>query len=242
MNTHNHVYVGRDLEAMSFAINYHQWILQIFSPFIGTRIVEVGAGTGSFSEMILQKNIQSMSLVEPSTEMYKTLGERMNHIKSRVQIETYNSIFIDVADHIKSSQQPDSIVYVNVLEHIADDVAELQAVHRTLAPNGRVFIFVPALRWLLGSFDQQIGHFRRYAKKELEEKCRQVGFKILESKYLDFAGIVPWWIKYRLLKSNTMEPGLIAVYDKYFIPVAKVIESQLKLPIGKNIILIAEKL
>jgi len=106
MNNHNLAYVGRDLEAMSFAINYHQWVLQIFSPFIGTRIVEVGAGTGSFSEMILQKNIQSMSLVEPSKEMYKMLGERVGRLQTGVQIETYNSVFVNVADHIKSSQQP----------------------------------------------------------------------------------------------------------------------------------------
>ena len=242
MNNHNLAYVGRDLEAMSFAINYHQWVLQIFSPFIGTRIVEVGAGTGSFSEMILQKNIQSMSLVEPSKEMYKMLGERVGRLQTGVQIETYNSVFVNVADHIKSSQQPDSIVYVNVLEHIADDVTELRTVHRTLSTTGRVFIFVPALRWLLGSFDEQIGHFRRYTKDELEDKCRRAGFKILESKYLDLAGIIPWWIKYRLLRSNTMEANLIAVYDKYFIPVAKVIESRIKLPIGKNIVLIAEKI
>ncbi len=242
MNTHNLVYVGRDLEAMSFAVNYHQWILQIFSPFIGTRIVEVGAGTGSFSEMLLRKNIESMSMVEPSAEMYKTLGERMSGLKTGVQIETYNSIFINIAEHIKSSQQPDSIVYVNVLEHIADDVAELRAVRRALSTNGRVFIFVPALRWLFGSFDRQIGHFRRYTKAELEDKCRQCGFKILESRYFDFAGIVPWWIKYRLLKSNTMEAGLVTAYDKYFIPVAKMIESRINFPIGKNIILIAEKI
>lgn len=235
------VYVGRDLEAMSFAENYHRWILQIFRPYLGKRIVEVGAGTGSFSELILEHPVESLSLVEPSEEMYGILAERIKSIRTEASLKTFNQVFTGVAREIKAADEPDSIIYVNVLEHVSDDAAELEAMRETLVPGGRVFLFVPALSWLYGNFDKQIGHYRRYTKAGLEEVCRRAGFKLLNSGYFDSVGIIPWWIKYRLLKSTTMEPRAVQLYDRYVVPPLKAVESMIAPPIGKNVILIAEK-
>jgi SAM-dependent methyltransferase len=234
-------YAGRDLEVMAFAENYHRWILQIFKPFLGTRVVEVGAGTGSFSELVLEHSLASLSLVEPSEAMYRILSRRINPPDAATHIKTYNTLFANVADHIRVKQRPDSIIYVNVMEHIADDMAELRAVHRTLGAGGRLFIFVPALQWLFGSFDKQIGHFRRYSRTELESKCLGAGFRIIKSVYFDFVGIVPWGIKYRLMKSSTLEPRAVQLYDRYVVPASRAIESKIEPPIGKNLLLIAEK-
>jgi len=234
-------YAGRDLEAMSFAVNYHRWILRVFEPYLGTRIVEVGAGTGSFSDLVLKHGPESLSLVEPSEEMYKMLNERVRQLDSPTQIETYNTIFSDVADRLRTAQRPDSILYVNVLEHIFDDETELATVHRSVRSGGRVLIFVPALRWLYGSFDEHIGHHRRYTKSELEGKCRRAGFRIVDCRYFDIAGIVPWWLKYCLFKSSTMEAWAVKSYDAYVVPATRAIESIVRSPIGKNLLLIAEK-
>lgn len=226
---------------MSFAVNYHQWILQIFEPYLGTRIVEVGAGTGSFSELVLKHKPESLSLVEPSEEMHKMLNERVAQLDSATKITTYNTIFGDVADQLKATQRPDSIIYVNVLEHILDDEAELATVYRTVSSGGRVLIFVPALSWLYGNLDEHLGHHRRYTKPELESKCRRAGFRIVECRYFDIAGIVPWWLKYRLFKSSTMEPRTVRTYDTYVVPASRAVESIIRPPIGKNLLLIAEK-
>ncbi len=234
------VYIGKDLEAMSFAVNYHRWILQEFRPHLGKRIVEVGAGTGSFSELLIDTKPESLSLVEPS-KMYEYLTQNIAQLKTSAVVATYQSIFTGVADEIKKKQNPDSIIYVNVLEHVEDDLRELKAMHETLSSNGRIFIFVPALSWLYGAFDKQVGHFRRYTKNELETKCKSAGFKILKSCYFDFAGVAPWWIKYRLLKSDSLESGAIKFYDKLVVPVTKTFESLITPPLGKNILLIAEK-
>jgi phospholipid N-methyltransferase len=230
------------LEAMSFAENYHRWILEIFKPYLGTRLVEVGAGVGAFSELILEHSVESLSLVEPSEAMYHQLGERVGQFSTSIEIKTYNAIFANAAARIREEQRPDSIIYVNVMEHISDDAAELEIVGRTLDRRGRVFIFVPALSWLYGSFDEQIGHYRRYMKPELEAKCRQAGFKVLKSGYFDVAGIVPWWIKYRLFRSDKMEAAAVSFYDRWVVPVIKVGESAIAPPIGKNVFLIAEKM
>lgn len=234
-----HGYAGKDLEAMSFAVNYHRWILSIFAPYLGARVVEVGAGTGSFSELLLEQRLESLSLVEPSTAMYQQLCSRMAESPN---VKTYNDVFENVAGQIRSVERPDSIIYVNVLEHIADDVHELNVIHKTLDAGGRVFIFVPALRWLHGSYDRAINHFRRYTRTELEKKCVASGFKVIASRYFDLFGVLPWWVKYKVLQSNNMEPGAVRFYDQRVVPIARTLESSVTPPIGKNVLLIGEKL
>lgn len=235
------VYIGKDLEAMSFAVNYHRWILEEFRPFLGKRIVEVGAGTGLFSQLLLEHELQSLSLIEPS-KMYEYLSSNVAQVKTNTLVKTYQTIFTDIAKTIKENQKPDSIIYVNVLEHIEDDENELAAMRDTLSSSGKIFIFVPALPWLYGNFDKSVGHFRRYTKTELDTKCKTAGFNLLKSFYFDFAGVVPWWIKYRLLKSDSLDSGAIKLYDKLIVPITKTFESIITPPLGKNLLLIGEKI
>lgn len=234
------VYVGKDLEAMSFAVNYHKWILDEFRPFLGKRVVEVGAGSGSFSELLLQENLDCLTLVEPS-EMFESLTANVSQIKKQTPVDFYKSIFSQVAAEIAGKQKPDSIIYVNVLEHIEDDAGELKYIYETLERGGRCFIFVPALMSLYGEFDRKIGHFRRYTKREVEAKCKSAGFKIVKSKYFDLAGILPWFVKYKLLKSDSLDSGAVTLYDQLAVPFVKGMERFLRPPLGKNVLLIAEK-
>lgn len=236
-------YAGKDLEAMAFAVKYHQWIFDLMQPFLGEHLVEVGAGTGSFSEILLGTQPASLTLVEPSAMVADLRINPRIHAAQNDQtaIRIFPNIFAEVAREIKQTQTPDSIIYVNVLEHIEDDAGELKLVRETLRENGRVFVFVPALTGLYSEFDQQIGHFRRYTKTELASKCQAAGFKILSLRYFDFLGIFPWWLKYTMLKSRTMEPQAVNLYDNLIVPIARPFEAALPLPIGKNLLLIAEK-
>lgn len=232
-------YIGKDLEAMSFAVNYHRLIFEKFRPFLGNKIVEVGAGTGSFSELLTEAKPTSLALVEPS-EMFESL--KINSENLAVEnVRLFNNIFEEVRDKIKKEQSPDSVIYVNVLEHIEDDERELKFIYETLGESGRLFIFVPAFEWLYGEFDKAVGHFRRYTREDLENKCRAQKFKIIRSEYFDLVGIIPWWIKYRLFKSSSLNTGAVHAYDKFVVPLAGFFESRISLPIGKNILLVAEK-
>jgi methyltransferase family protein len=234
-------YPGAELEAMDFAYNYHRWIFDTFKPFLGQHLVEVGAGLGSFSQLILaQHTCQTLSLVEPSNEMYGELAANSKQWTTNTQVETYHGTFPEAAPAIKAGAT-DSIIYINVLEHIAADEEELGTIHSTLSAGGRVFVFVPALPWLYGVFDERVGHVRRYRKRELEEKLTRAGFKTVVSTYFDFPGIVPWWLKYCLLRSASMEPGAVKLYDRFIVPAARRIESIISPPIGKNLIIVAEK-
>jgi SAM-dependent methyltransferase len=236
-----HAYAGRDLESMAFARNYHRWILDLFAPHLGRRLVEVGAGTGSFSELLLAREPDALTLVEPSAEMHRRLAEHVWSFKTQARVRTFNDTFTGAARRIAEGERPDSVIYVNVLEHVEDDEAELRAVREVLAPAGRLFVFVPAFQWLYGSFDRQVGHLRRYTKNGLEEKCRRAGFRVVKSVYFDAAGVLPWWLKYRVLRSERMEPAAVKFYDDFCVPVLSRVEALAPPPFGKNVLLVAEK-
>nr|MDQ3806219.1 class I SAM-dependent methyltransferase [Acidobacteriota bacterium] len=91
-------YAGRDLESMAFARNYHRWILDLFAPHLGTRLVEVGAGTGSFSELLIERRPASLTLVEPSPDMHRRLVERVGREGAGLRI--YNDTFAGVAARV----------------------------------------------------------------------------------------------------------------------------------------------
>src|SRR5215510_11495643 len=109
-------YVGKDLEAMSFAESYHRWILDLMRPYVGQNIVEVGAGTGSFSELLLTTDPSSLTVIEPS-EMYDDLCENISSRDDGPQVKYHRDIFSNVAPQIAATGEPDSIIYINVLEH-----------------------------------------------------------------------------------------------------------------------------
>ena len=174
-------YFGKDLEAMSFAQNYHRWILKEIQPYLGKCAAEVGAGIGSFSELILGTGIEKLTSYEPSNNMYPALEERL---RNEPRATTVNAFFGTFGE----DNQFDTAIYVNVLEHVENDLEELVRVRRALTAQGRVIIFVPALQCLYSDLDRQVGHFRRYAKRELEDLVVRAGFEPIKSCYFDFAG------------------------------------------------------
>lgn len=233
-------YAGRDLESMSFARNYHRWILELFGPHIGSRLVEVGAGTGSFSELLVERAPESLTLVEPS-EMYERLSERVASWETKTRVRAFNDTFAGVAARVREEERPDTIIYVNVLEHIDDDEAELALMRDALVEGGRALIFVPAYQWLYGSFDEMVGHRRRYTLGGLRAKCERAGMRVVLSTYFDSAGVLPWWLKYRVMRSRRMEAGAVKFYDDYCVPPLRRIEGLIRPPFGKNVLLVARK-
>ncbi len=227
-------YFGKDLEAMSFAKNYHDWILAEFLPYLGSSVAEVGAGVGSFSDLVLKTNIEKLQAFEPSQNMYPFLESLL--AKDR-RAQAINGFF----GRELTGENFDSVLYVNVLEHIEEDALELANAYETLNSNGHLLIFVPALPWLYSDLDRQIGHFRRYLKKDLVRITQKAGFSIVKAQYFDIAGIVPWYINFVLLK-NSISGGSVSLYDKLVIPIMRVVEGSISPPIGKNILLVGKKI
>lgn len=235
-------YTGRELESMSFAVNYHRWILNVLQPFLGKRIVEIGAGAGSLSRMLLEFRPEFLAALEPSANMFPELVRTLAEAGKGRFATAYQATLEGWALSNPLPSAPDTVVYINVLEHIENDERELELAHSLLAPGGRILIFVPALQSLMSRMDRQLGHFRRYSRPDLVYKCRAAGFRVLLSHYFDGFGILPWWVKFRLLGSVTMEPGAVRLYDNLVVPFARILENAVPPPLGKNVILAAEKL
>ncbi len=228
-------YFGKDLEAMSFANNYHRWIVSEFSPYLGAHVAEVGAGIGNFSEFLLQAGVQQLSTFEPSSNMYPALEEKFSQISS---VDTYNCFFEETSEKFVATF--DALAYVNVLEHIENDRLALEHAHQTLKQDGHLLIFVPALKFLYSELDRKVGHFRRYTKQELVDVVSLAGFRIDEVKYFDVMGIIPWYIAFVLLKQTTSGAN-VSLYDRVVVPLMRRIEGIVTPPIGKNLLLVARK-
>jgi SAM-dependent methyltransferase len=227
-------YLGRDLEAMSFAKNYHKWLIDEFKPYFGQSVAEVGAGTGNFSELLMQ-HIKHLVAFEPSETMYPLLKERFSENPG---VKTINSIFASECSKFEGCL--DSIIYINVLEHIENDKQELSCVYKTLRHGGHALIFVPALSFLYSDHDKNMGHFRRYHKKDLVKLVQHIGFNIRKAKYFDLAGIIPWYIAFVLLKKS-VTGGKVSLYDKLAVPLMQKVERFITPPVGKNLLLVIQK-
>jgi SAM-dependent methyltransferase len=225
-------YFGKDLEAMSFARNYHEWIFFEFRPFLGDAVAEVGAGIGSFSQLLLRAPISQLCAYEPSENMFPWLRQTLSGDSRTRAINGYFGSHVD--------GRFDSVLYVNVLEHIEDDVGEVAGAYAALNPGGHLLIFVPALPWLYGEVDRQVGHFRRYLKQPLVKLVAAAGFASVKARYFDIAGILPWYVSIVLLKNGLGNAGT-HLYDRLVIPPMRRIESLITPPIGKNLLLIARK-
>lgn len=225
-------YPGKELEAMSFARNYHQWIVDELEPYLGETCVEVGAGVGDLTTLLLQKDIKRLYAFEPASNLFSSFCE---NLKGRSRAEPINAFF--EPDRVGAV---DSVLYVNVLEHIRDDQAELLKAHQALIPGGHLLLFVPALAWLFSGADSNVGHYRRYYRKGLLRQVREAGFLIEKARYFDFAGIWPWYVNFVLLK-NTFRASSVALYDRLVVPPLRALETLVNPPIGKNLLVVGKK-
>lgn len=228
-------YEGKDIEAMASAPNYYRWIAHIFAPFIKGSVLEVGAGSGTFSELLAERPITELVAVEPSKEMYPILAERFRNSESVVCRQAF---FPDICEQYR--EHFDTAVYINVLEHIADDRAELEHVHSALKDGGVVCIFVPALSWLFSESDRSVGHYRRYHKEPLRKLLEETGFDVVSIRYFDVVGVLPWLLFMKLMKKK-VTGNSVAVYDSVVVPMMRRVEAFIPPPLGKNLIVIARK-
>ncbi|MCP5367787.1 MAG: class I SAM-dependent methyltransferase [Hyphomicrobiales bacterium] len=230
------VYEGSDLEALMSLRRYRQWIMDRIRDSISGRTLEVGAGLGAFSDLI-RPHAGQLDMVEPSANLVPALRRRMAGVDG-------TTVFAGTYEDWLAQSAPDTydtVIMINVLEHIEDDAAALAGTRRALRPGGRLIVFVPALMALYSRIDELVGHFRRYHMAPLTALVEGAGFTVREKSYFDLLGMAPWWLVNTLLGSTSFNPALAGLYDAVGVPVTRAVESLLPPPVGKNILLIAEK-
>ncbi len=229
-------YAGAELEAMARAHNYYRWILGEWRPHLGRSVLEFGAGMGTFSAHLACEAIERLILVEPAPELFEKLRCRFGDDR---RVELWNCVLQDVEDGLASSV--DTVVSVNVLEHINDEAATLRAVRAVLRPGGSALIFAPALPALYGSLDRAFGHVRRYTKATLSHVLTEAGLSPVRLRYANVLGALPWLVAGRLLRRKTLNASAVALVDRTIIPVTAALERIVSPPFGQSVIAVARK-
>src|SRR5581483_4820506 len=129
----------------ALASNYRRWIMDHFEPFLGRHIIEVGAGPGAFSEMLLDTQPETLTILEPSSNLFPKLESQLAPLDRKGILDVRQSTFTEAIASSRTLRTFDTAIYINVLEHIEEDQAELNAVFHALPSGGHLLIFVPAL-------------------------------------------------------------------------------------------------
>ncbi len=229
--------VGSDtLFKMRLMQNYNRWLYKKLKPFLGKRILEIGSGIGTISNYLVSKD-RNIILTEINDDY-------INYLKDRYISNPFVTIFknnINEKSSLLEEQKVDSVVCLNVLEHIEDDRKALKNMEDLLVEGGHLLLIVPAHKMLFSDFDKLIGHLRRYSKKELEVKLKEAGFEIEQQKYINFLGALAWVIEYKILHGKKMSSLKVILFDKVFFLFVEFIERYISWPFGLSLFVIARK-
>ncbi|HEX6750517.1 MAG TPA: class I SAM-dependent methyltransferase [Longimicrobium sp.] len=228
-------YSGEELDALAEARNYYGWISGRFAPHLGRRIVEVGAGIGTFTEHLLARAPEAEILaIEPADNNFP-------HLARRFAADARVTARHGYLDDSLEPDSADSVVAVNVMEHVQDDVAFLRAARRALAPGGHVLLFVPALPALFGSLDRAFDHFRRYTKPVLRGRLEEAGLEPVDVRYMNLPGVAAWWLAGKVLRRTTVKASDARTYDRWVVPWVRAVESRISPPLGQSLLAVARK-
>lgn len=221
---------GRILEHATSLNNYNRWLIGNFKPYLRGALLEVGAGLGGLSVLLPQKNL---TLSDNNEKYFEYLKEKT---KARTLL-----LDIEKATPDKLAGHFDAILSSNVFEHIKDDQKAFNNCFKLLRQGGYLCLFVPAGPQIYGQLDEDMGHFRRYTKAEVELKAKKAGFIITKLTYANLPGFFTWWGRGRLIKSSSSDSFLAKVFDTLITPLL-FIEKYFDPPFGQSVLLVARKI
>ena len=228
-------YSGEELDSLGEARNYYGWISSRFAPYLGARMVEVGAGIGTFlAHLLALRPDARVTAIEPADNNFPVLARRFADDARVTPVHGY-------LDGALPAGQADAVVAVNVMEHVEDDAAFLRDAARALAPGGHLLLFVPALPALFGTLDEAFEHYRRYARPELLAKLRAAGLEPVRVRYMNVTGIAAWWLWSKVLRRRTITAGDARTYDRWVVPVVRFLEDRIDPPLGNALLAVARK-
>ena len=219
---------------LSRAERYNRWIFNQLAPHIGQRVLEIGSGIGTLTRYLLGRELIVATDLNPR---YLRLLANTFERHTRVRVQR-----LDLADFDPASlaaTRLDTIVCLNVLEHIEGDRQALRRMWETLVPGGRLVLLVPAHQRLYGAIDQAIQHFRRYERRGLEAKLAEAGFVTEHTAFFNRLGVLGWYANSVFLRRTTV-PGLQLRLQNLLVPLLHV-ESALPLPFGLSLIAVGRK-
>jgi 2-polyprenyl-3-methyl-5-hydroxy-6-metoxy-1,4-benzoquinol methylase len=218
LSANNDDYSGQaNLEIISENYRFNDWMYKQIKTRLKEKmgnILEVGSGLGTFSEKIFRD-------LGPSSHLMLT-DISIKYVQSlKTRYSSFRNVSVDRMDLNSKEEYSkigygkyDSIIALNVLEHVKDDVLALQELYKMLKNDGILIILVPCHRFLFNVIDEKLGHYRRYTKKELHCKINETNFTVAHMHYFNIAGMVGWFFNGNVLKNSEINRTASKWFDR----------------------------
>jgi glycosyltransferase involved in cell wall biosynthesis len=219
---------------LSRAERYNRWMFEQLSPWLGRRVLEIGSGIGSFTRYLVGRDLVVATDLNP--RYLHILANTFEH-HTRVEVTPLDLMDFDPAP--MAARRIDTIVCLNVLEHVEDDLGALRRLHATLVPGGRLLLLVPAHERLFGAIDRAIDHHRRYDRGGLAARLQDAGFQVEHTAFFNRLGVLGWYLNSVLLR-RTRVPGFQLHLQNALVPLLRA-EAAVPLPFGLSLIAVARR-
>lgn len=225
----------RDLLQMSVATNYLAWQFELIRPFIAGHVLEVGAGIGNFTPRLAEM-AQHVTALEPNRYCFERLSSATQGLRNvtrhEMTVESYHR-------QAAAGRSADTIVFINVMEHIEDDAAVLREFRSIVSPRGRLVIQVPAMPAVYGEIDRRLGHYRRYTKRGISRLFDGTGWRATHLRYFNSIGLLGWLWNTRVFVKTEQSDRQIWLFDKVLVPVMSRIERVIPPLFGQCLLAVA---
>jgi SAM-dependent methyltransferase len=214
------------------ARNYRKYEYDMVAPHVGRSMLEIGSGLGHFSEQFAGR-LDYLAVSDNDPYCVEQLTKKY---EGRDDVDVRE---LALPAEVKISRKVDTVVMMNVLEHITDDVQALKDLAAVVEPGGKIVIWVPGYQQLYGDFDRKVGHVQRYTPKTLSTSVRGAGLDIESIKPINFLGGIAWWVAVRRGGAGYPDPRLVKIYDRTVVPLTRMIERLVRPPFGQTVLCVA---
>jgi 2-polyprenyl-3-methyl-5-hydroxy-6-metoxy-1,4-benzoquinol methylase len=223
------------LGVIAKADHFNRWMFDQFKDQLKGEILEIGSGIGNISQLVIEKG-HLITLSDYNEGYSDDLKRKFSLHKNVREIIRLDLVHWDFENkYFNYKEKFDTIFLLNVIEHIKDDLLAVKNCRYLLKEKGLLILLAPAYSWLYSSFDQQLGHYRRYSLKSLKESLKKNQFEILSGSHFNFTGIVGWLLFGKLLNKKMLGSTEMSAFNK-IVPFAKIIDKLLLKKAGLSVI------
>lgn len=224
-------YVGGELDLFAEAVNWKSYYARRLRPYITGSVLEVGAGIGGTSRFLCTPGVTRWTCLEPDPR----LAAQLRRSLTADPLPAATDFLTGVTADLPPGSTYDTVLYIDVLEHIERDADELARGFGLLRPGGRVIVLSPAHQWLFTPFDAAIGHYRRYTRASVAS-LQPWGEAAERVFYLDGVGMLASLGNKLLLRQRHPTRAQIRAWDRWMIPVSRLLDPCLGGWVGKTVV------
>jgi SAM-dependent methyltransferase len=229
-------YEGKELELFAQARNWKAYWSEKIRPHLGKSVLEVGAGLGANTPFLLGPEQESWLCLEPDAALTAQIPATLAGQARGGIVRTRTGTLRD----LPANETFDTILYIDVLEHIEDDLGEMRAALTHVSPKGKIVVLSPAHPGLFTEFDRALGHYRRYTRRSLRA-CAPAGATLMEIYALDSFGLLASVANKLFLHQSIPSPKQIAFWDRCLVSISRWTDPLIGFSLGKSLIGVWQK-